>query len=140
MLVEVGPVSFRSAVAWLDYANSSLEVLAGRTTTPLPEGVAASFLDLLEEWRNVEEEGGNFHWSGERDSDEVRYLTKALYEAGLAVEEAFEVGLMPLRPPEADEFHIMLVQGLVAGLEREGGSYAQFADALRNDWGVARLP
>lgn len=135
--IEVGPVAQRSAEAWLGYAESVVESLRGNPAGRAPEEVLDAFVELIGIWRSVEPEGDRFHWVGERPPDEVEYMINALYEAGLAVEQAHAEGLAELRPAEADEFHYALVNQVLAALEAEGGSETQLAEILRQHWDVA---
>ncbi|MCB1011964.1 MAG: hypothetical protein R2714_06255 [Microthrixaceae bacterium] len=137
MRIEVGPVAQRSAEAWLGYAESVVESLRGNPAGRAPEEVLDAFVELIGIWRSVEPEGDRFHWVGERPPDEVEYMINALYEAGLAVEQAHAEGLAELRPAEADEFHYALVNQVLAALEAEGGSETQLAEILRQHWDVA---
>jgi hypothetical protein len=44
-----------------------------------------------------------------------------------------------LRPPETDEFHLVLVQAAMTALERESEADAHFVEELRGVWRIARL-
>ena len=63
---------------------------------------------------------------------------KALYQAGLEIEDGMQHHGMRLRPATADEFHIVLVRQVLDTLKLEGRSNAEFVDSLRNDWHIAR--
>ena len=137
MLIKIGPVSFESAQAWLDYARESLAALTSEPTPVLSASILESFEGYVEEWGAVPQVDGMFEWSDERDVEEVEFMTKALYETGLAIEAGHEVGDLRLRPAAADRFHFVLVQSVVNALEQEGGGYAQFAESIRDEWGPA---
>lgn len=137
MRIEVGPVTQHSADAWLTYAESILEVLRSMHCSKAPGEVLDAFAELIDGWRVMEPADEGFHWVAELPADEVEYLINALYEAGLAVEEAHESGLAALRPAEADEFHFALVNQVLAALEAEGGPEIQLAEILRQHWSVA---
>ena len=137
MRIEIGPVSRESAVAWLDYATSSLEILIECCPARTPDEALAGFGELIAEWREVVRRPGDFHWVTERPPSQVEFLVNALFEAGLAIEEQHEVGRAMLRPAEADEFHLALVNQGLAALEAEGKGSAQFAEILRGEWGIA---
>ncbi len=77
-------------------------------------------------------------WIGEDTAEHVEFLMAALYQAGLAMERASRLGKATLRPPEADEFHMMLVGEVLSVLRTEGPSHDQFVEALRSEWDVAR--
>jgi hypothetical protein len=62
---------------------------------------------------------------------------RSLYRAGLAIEHATNLGLATLRPPEADEFHMVLVGEVLALLQAEGDAHEQFVASLRDEWGIA---
>lgn len=141
MRVEFGPVSHESAEAWLDYATL---ILAEVRSHPRPDELIApalveQFAELVEQWRAANRVGDCFNWETEQSSEQVEFLIKALYEAGLMVERLNETGAMPLRPEAADEFHVTLVNEVLAALTRESEASAHFADTLRSEWSVARL-
>jgi len=112
-------------------------VLHGCAPERAPGAALDVFEQLLDEWGIVVAGPGDFHWMTERAPDEVEYLVSALFEAGLAIEALHEDGLAELRPGDADEFHFALVNQVLAALDREGGSSAQFVEILRTVWGVA---
>ena len=135
--VEIGPVSRESASAWLDYADRVVASLRGIEADKAPPEVLDAFESVLAEWREAMEEPGEFHWVSERPSEEVGFMLNALYEAGLAVEAAHEMGAAELRPAEADEFHYAVVNQSLAWLEAEGGPDSHLVAILREHWGVA---
>lgn len=142
--VEIGPVSRGSAEAWFDYADAVIRNLRQAGADRAPPEVLDTFENLVEIWRSAlprDAEGGekseSFHWAAERSDDEVGYLINALYETGLAVEAAHEIGGLQLRPPEADEFHYAVVNQVLAALEAEGGSQSHLVEILRDHWDVA---
>jgi len=69
----------------------------------------------------------------------VQYLVNALYWTGIIVEREAAAGRARLRPPEADEFHVVLVQAALTALEHESEADAHFVEGLRGVWGIARL-
>ncbi|MGZ6999955.1 MAG: hypothetical protein ACXVLZ_17150, partial [Acidimicrobiia bacterium] len=79
-----------------------------------------------------------FHWTTDQPPERVEFLMQSLYSAGLEIERGAAAGTMTLRPPEADEFHIVMVQQVLATLERQDRSNAEFVASLRNEWNVAR--
>ena len=73
----------------------------------------------------------------EEEPERVAYLMRSLYRAGLAIEHAEHLGRARLRPPEADEFHMVLVGQVLAMLAAEGDAHLHFVAGLREEWGVA---
>jgi hypothetical protein len=136
--VEVGPVSHASAVAWLDYADEALADLRTAPESPVPPHALALFADLLAEWRAIAATDARWRWTAEMPPEKVEFLIRALYEAGLVIERESEAKRARLRPSEADEFHIVLVECVLSALEAEGGSNAQFVESLRDEWEIAR--
>lgn len=139
MRVQIGPVTQGSAVAWLDYAAGAVDDLAQIADPRLDGAALDAFRELLAAWRATVEprHGGPFLWIGEEDPDRVEFLIQSLYRAGLAVEHAANLGQARLRPPEADEFHMVLVGEVLALLHAEGPAHAQFVESLREEWDVA---
>jgi hypothetical protein len=137
-LVEIGPVSRASARAWLDYAAVAIGELRVSEDPKVPPAALDRFEALLGQWRTAAARRGPFHWSTDESPERVEFLMNALYAAGLEIEHGAATGAMTLRPPEADEFHIVLVQQVLDTLARQGGSNAEFVDSLRNDWVIAR--
>jgi len=137
--IVVGPVSHESAVAWLDYAAEVLEHFRGLDEPPLPESVLDEFEELVGEWRDIARKPGPFHWEIEESAERAEFLINALFQAGEAVEKEEANGEMRLRPAEADEFHIRTIDGVLAALVSEGPPYSQFAEEMRDMWGLAQL-
>jgi hypothetical protein len=137
-MIEIGPVSRASARAWLDYATIAVGELRASETPRVPDRAIDRFAELLDEWRTVAARKGPFHWSTDEPPEKVEFLMKALYSAGLEIERGASEGRMTLRPPAADEFHIVMVQQVLDTLAHQGRSNAEFVQGLRNDWLIAR--
>lgn len=135
--MEIGPVSGDTTVAWIEYGRAVIDHISGLDDSTIPESLLEAFGHLLDEWSNIARPGAPFHFATDRPAEEVEFLMKGLYEIGLAVEAEHEAGRLPLRPAEADEFHVLLVQQILAAVEQEGPTSAQFVDMLRGEWGVA---
>jgi hypothetical protein len=138
VLVEVGPVSTASARAWIAYAEETLSVLRGLTDDALGSQALDGFATLLDEWRPIAHGEEPFRWSSHENPERAKFLVNALYWAGVLVEREAEAGRARLRPPAADEFHILLIHEVLDALEHESEADAHFVEELRNVWGVAR--
>ncbi len=141
MHVEIGPVSRASARAWFDYATDALAELRAAHPGTVPASALDRFGSLLVEWRecaDATDPAGPFHWDTDEPPERVEFLMKALYTAGLEIERGAAEGTMTLRPAAADEFHIVMVQQVLATLERQDRSNAEFVESLRNEWTIAR--
>lgn len=137
--IVVGPVSHGSAEAWLDYADEVVEHFRELDAPPLSESVLDSFEDLLDEWRAIAGKDRPFHWVSEESPERTEFLINALYQAGEAVEKEVANGEQRTRPPEADEFHLRLIDSVLVALASEGPPYSQFAAEMRALWGIAEL-
>jgi hypothetical protein len=135
--VDVGPVSSASARAWIAYATDTLGVLRG-LPDQLPQRALDGFASLLEEWRPIAASNAPFRWSSDEDPARVQYLVRALYVAGTVIEQEAASGRAHIRPPEADEFHVVLVREVLDALERESDADAHFVQEMRNIWDIAR--
>lgn len=141
MQVEIGPVSRASAHAWLDYATTALAELRAAHAGTVPASAMDRFEGLLVAWRDcaaTTDPATPFHWETDEPPERVEFLMKALYTAGLEIERGAAAGTMTLRPAAADEFHIVMVQQVLATLERQDRSNAEFVESLRNEWTIAR--
>jgi hypothetical protein len=138
VLIEIGPVSRVSALAWLDYATVALGELRATETPRVPARALDRFAELLTEWRSAATREGPFHWSTDEAPEKVEFLMNALYSAGLEIERGAAEGRSTLRPPAADEFHIVMVQQVLDTLAHQSRSNAEFVESLRNDWLIAR--
>jgi hypothetical protein len=138
VLIEIGPVSRASARAWLDYATIALAELRASDTPRVPERALDRFAQLLGQWRRAANRKGPFHWSTDEPPEKVEFLMNALYSAGVEIERGAAEGRMTLRPPAADEFHIVMVQQVLDTLAHQSRSNAEFVESLRNDWSIAR--
>jgi len=128
-------VSHGSAVAWVDYATAMLPVLRRLPDAQLPAKALDAFDDLLEQWRAIiERDDGPFRWTSDETPERAEYVMRALFEAGLVIERAGSAGEAELRPPEADEFHHVLIDCVLSALADESESNAQFAETMRTEW------
>lgn len=137
MQVEIGPVGGDSVLAWAKYARRVLDHVAHVPGLSLGPDDLARLRGLVDEWESSARPGQPFHWTQRRETEEVEFLLKALLEIGNVTEEEHAAGRLELRPPEADEFHLTLVRQMLTELASEGPSCAQFAESLREQWGVA---
>ena len=135
--IQVGPVSRASALAWLDYADDVMDVLRRFDSPVLSNEALDSFADLLATWAETAAHEGPFIWISDESPELAEYLIRALYEAGLEIEALHERGQAQLRPIEADEFHVAMVNQIITSLAQEGNGYTQFAEMLRSEWGIA---
>ena len=110
MQVDVGPVSRASARAWIAYATETVTELRNRPDVDLVAGALDAFVALLDEWRSIAERDEPFRWVREAPPEQVQYLVNALYWTGTIVQREASAGRARLRPPEADEFHVVLVK------------------------------
>ena len=138
MKIEIGPVARASALAWLDYAADAVIDLRRVAPKTLTRSAIDGFESLIATWRIAAARPGPFHWQTDEPPERVEFLMKALYQAGLEIEDGIEHHGMRLRPATADEFHIVLVRQVLDTLRLEGRSNAEFVDSLRNDWHIAR--
>lgn len=138
MKVDVGPVSRDSAAAWLDYATEALAELRRSQDVQVSAHALDGFDALLQEWRKVAAKPGPFRWRAERSAEQVEFLIRALYESGVVIEREHDARGARLRPPDADEFHVVLVDCVLSALEHESPSNAQFVAAMRDQWEIAR--
>lgn len=139
MQIVVGPVSAASAQAWLGYADKALAHLRSLDSSPVSAPALDGFETLLRQWQRIAARPGPFHWVSEEDPERAEYLINALYQAGEAMEREGEGHPDLLRPPEADEFHIRLIDGVLAALSVQGPPYSQFADEIRRLWEISEL-
>ncbi|MEZ5321104.1 MAG: hypothetical protein R2698_03290 [Microthrixaceae bacterium] len=138
MRVEIGPVRFQSATAWIGYGRTVLEHLArsDRPDAPSP-ALLGRFSELLDQFCRVDSQHGTFHWTAEMSPEEVEFLMKSLFEVGLMAESEHEADRLALRPAAADEFHFTLVRQILTQIEGEGPASAQFVEGIRAEWDVA---
>lgn len=137
--IVVGPVPVSSARAWLDYAEDTLEHLRSVDDVELPRPAFDAFEEILEEWRTIAKADEPFRWVSEQSPERAEYLISALYHVGNVVEREAAAGRRPLRPKEADEFHVRLISSVLVALEAEGTPYDQFVREIRGDWDIAGL-
>jgi hypothetical protein len=137
--VDIGPVSRASAQAWIAYATEIVTELRDRPDIDLIAGALDAFVELVDEWRSVAERAEPFRWVRDAPPEQVQYLVNALYWTGTIVEREASAGRARLRPPEADEFHVVLVHAALTALERESEADAHFVEELRGMWRIARL-
>lgn len=139
MQVDIGPVSRASARAWIAYATETLSELRDLPDTERIAGAFDAFAARLDEWRSIAEGAEPFRWVGDESPEQVQYLVNALYWTGTIVSREATAGRARLRPPEADEFHVVLVQATLTALQNESEADAHFVEELRGVWRIARL-
>ncbi|MBK5288572.1 MAG: hypothetical protein JJE46_08895 [Acidimicrobiia bacterium] len=137
MLIEIGPVSQTSALAWLDYGTYAVTELRRLRPASVAPSAIDGFEELIAAWKTAATTNP-FHWTTDETPERVEYLMKALFMAGHEIEEGTETHGMKLRPAAADEFHIVLVRQVLDSLSHEGQSNAEFVESLRNEWRIAR--
>lgn len=138
MKIEIGPVSRASALVWLDYGAEAVAHFRRVAPQSVSSSAIDGFEELLTAWGIAAQLPGPFHWETDEPPERVEYLMKALYSAGLEIEEGVELHGMRLRPAEADEFHIVVVRQVLDALAQHGRSNAEFVESLRNEWRIAR--
>ena len=141
MQIEIGPVSRASALAWFDYGTRAIAELRAAHAGTVPASALERFESLIAAWRDcaaTTDAATPFHWITDEPPERVEFLMKALYTAGLEIERGADAGIMTLRPGAADEFHIVMVQQVLATLARQDRSNAEFVESLRNEWLIAR--
>ena len=138
MRIEVGPVSAASAQAWIAYAADMLVLLRALPVGEVPAAALDAFATLLDEWRPIAQSGDRFRWAKDESPEQVKYLINALFVAGTLIEREADSGHAQLRPPEADEFHVVLVQDVLRSLEQQGDADAHFVKEMRDVWPIAR--
>ena len=138
MRIELGPVSPKSARAWVAYATEMLVLLRALPEQQLPPPALDAFASLLDVWRPIAERPEPFRWSSEEPPERVQYLLNALFVAGTLIEDEAASGRAPLRPAVADEFHVLLVREVLQTLEHQSDADAQFVEQMRNVWRIAR--
>ena len=135
--IELGPASSVSARAWVEYADETLAAVRQLEGIAIAPDAFDRFEALLESWRPITERDEPFHWEFDESPEQAAFLMEALFRVGLIVEAAATEGRARLRPPEADEFHVMLVHAVLATLEVDSAASSHFVDELRVQWGVA---
>lgn len=136
MHVEVGPLPSASAIAWLDYAEA---VLSNDESVPtagedVPPDAASSLLVYIAEWRAAARRGTEFNWEAEVPGEVAEYLVLAFYRIVQRLAKAAEARGAAISPAEGEPFYLMLVNGLLDALAREGPGPAEFSDHLRSFW------
>ena len=126
-------------MAWIAYASDTLTELRERPDIDVIAGALDAFAALLDEWRPIADRAELFRWVGDAPPERVQYLLNALYWTGTIVQREAPAGHVRLRPPETDEFHLVLVQAAMTALERESEADAHFVEELRGVWPIARL-
>jgi hypothetical protein len=137
MLVQVGPVSSTSALAFIDFSRTILEELItrhGKDSPSVDPAMATLFEDTLDEWEAVARAGPVFVWSAEWTVEALEYYFVAYVRV---VTEGDPLGRTSEHAPDAElrrPFRVALVNGTLDALERQGGSSASLAAELRAEW------
>ena len=134
MRIEIGPVAAGAARAWTEHLLGNLEVVharRGELPFQFPIEAANAFSALLTQWHAaaVDAGAGDFRWSADMDTDEVRWLLR--YWANLDSLPPDLVARLGIEwsPPEARPFFDALVTAVVSAFSAEG-LVDPFADLL----------
>ena len=130
----IGPVSAASALAWLDYADDTIEELAAMApgecfTTP---EVLEIFRSYVDSWRAAAV-GTEMSWEQDIPPEQVEYHMHAFQRVAEVLDQrAEERG--KAAPPEGEDFYAAILQGVLSALEAEGSASAAFAEHLAEFW------
>lgn len=114
VVVAIGPVPGRSAVAWATAARASLATVRSRPDLGVPAVVIELFQRHLDLWGETMRDGEPFLWRGEIDADLLR--SAAAHWARLVnLARSEGTGLMPA-DPEGEAFYDALAAGMGAAL------------------------
>ncbi len=137
MLVQVGPVSSASALAFIEFSRALVAELVTRHGMDSPSvdpAMAERFEERLDEWEAIARSGPEFVWTADQDVEDIEYHFVAYVRL---VTEGDPLGRTSERAPNAElrrPFRVALVNGVLSALEREGGASAALAAELRADW------
>jgi hypothetical protein len=139
MRLYVGPVAPDSVVAWVEWARGVLDDLRN---DPRTSAWLCTALDDIEayvgEWeRGTGGSDGAFRWQSEVPAEDLEYLTNALYNLDLHLAADGEPGGRVALAGEGRDFHLVLVQALLAALSHESPTHAAFVDQIRASWPTA---
>ncbi len=135
MRVVVGPVPVEAAEAWLSYAREVVDDLAFSATDECyaQPDLLATFDGYLRSWEAATG-GDRFLWSADLPAEQVEYHMHAFQQvAGVLAERAERSGVRTA-PEEGEPFYLALLNGVLAALESEGESHAEFAQHLGAFW------
>jgi len=119
---EIGPVPSRLARIWLDN-SADIVAAARRHRYEMSVSVEDPLLDLAEAylafWRAAAEQGDEFHWTYEADTDQIRQLAEQWIQLGLLTEDDLALLGCHWAPEEAKPFYDALLAGTVAALRAD---------------------
>lgn len=134
MRVVIGPVDVRSAEAFVGYAHQALDdvgAMAPGECFTTPE-VMAVFRGFVDAWGEAAV-GDEFVWEQDLPPEQVEYNMHALQRvAGVLAERAEREGRQ--LPPEAEDFYIAMLHGVLTALETGGPASAAYAKHLAEFW------
>lgn len=134
MRVVIGPVSARSARAWLGYADRTLDemgTLAPGECFTTPDTI--EFLrGFVRSWE-LAATGEVFCWEEDIPAERVEYSMHAFQRVVDVLARRAEIHGRSA-PPEGDDFYLAVLQGVLRALEAESASSAAFARELAEFW------
>ena len=136
--VCVGPVPPTSAEAWIRWAREMIGDLRRQpeSVVKLPPEVLDDVAAYVESWAAANHHGDVFRWQVDVETDELEYLTNALYNLDVRLADEARRDAERAEPAEARAFHLMLVQALLFALAQESPTRAAFVEQLRPSWPV----
>ncbi len=131
MEVVVGPVSAGSMGAFAHFGRGVLH--RPGPGADVPSDAASSFDGYLDEWTALGVGEGEVTWRSDAEPEVVEYLVYSFFRVAQEVDQA-SPGRPTVVPEAAAPFYRLLVGALLAALEAEGGSRAEFASHVREFW------
>jgi hypothetical protein len=135
MEVRVGPVSARSATAWVGYATDVLTSAVGNSDVPTVDpDIVAEFIGYLNQWEHHAAHGDPFIWTGEIEPERLEYLVHGFARIVDHLAAMADRRDEPNAPAEGDDFYQALVLSIIDALAQQGDSMGEFSEQLRDQW------
>jgi hypothetical protein len=135
MEVRVGPVSARSARAWVGYATDVLTSAVGNSDVPAVDpAIVEEFVGYLNQWDHHATLGDPFIWTGEIEPERLEYLVHGFARIVDHLAAVANRQDQPNAPAEGDDFYQALVLSIIDALAQQGHSMSEFSEQLRDQW------
>jgi hypothetical protein len=135
MEVRVGPVSARSATAWVGYATDVLTSAAGVSEVPTVDpAIVEEFISYLRQWNEHAALGDPFIWTGEIEPERLEYLVHGFTRIVGHLAAMADRSGTPDAPQEGNDFYQALVRSIIDALAGQGDAMVEYSEQLRDQW------
>ena len=135
--VKIGPVPSAAALAWIDNATRTVEVVRAHPEVldrPVPDSVFDAFTRFLRMWRDIAGANDDFFWAARAKPSEVGMLLEAWAAIGRIPEDRLAAIGCRRGVPEGRPFYLAVTAAILDAVQRFDAT-SELAATLTRQWG-----